>query len=61
MKQGFLIVNHGTMNSEIKEKTIGEFALSIGDRFEEALVAYAYTDQEVRSRLREAEASHTTR
>ena len=53
MRQGFLIVNHGTLNNEIKDRTITEFALSVSDRFEDAIVTYAYTDQEVRQRLRE--------
>ncbi len=53
MKQGFLIVNHGTLDNEVKDKTIGEFALSVGDRFEDAVVSFAYTDQDVRRKLRE--------
>ena len=53
MKQGFLIVNHGTIDNEVKDKTIGEFALSVGDRFEDAVVSFAYTDQDVRRKLRE--------
>ena len=53
MKQGIIIVNQGTMNNEVHEKTIKDFALSISDRFEDALVEYVYTDQDIRRRLRE--------
>lgn len=54
MKQGFLIVNHGTVDKDARVRTIDEFMLSIGDRFEEAEIACAYTDGEVRKKLREA-------
>ncbi len=53
MKQGIVVVNHGTANHEIREKTIDEFILSIGDRLEDAEIVCAYTNSDVRKILRE--------
>lgn len=53
MKQGILIVNHGTVLSDVRERTIDEMALSIKDRFEDAEVGLAFTDADVRRALRE--------
>ena len=53
MKQGILVVNHGTADYDARIRTIDEFMLSIGDRYEEADIACAYTDGEVRRKLRE--------
>lgn len=53
MKQGIIVVNHGTSDFEARHNTIEEFVLSIGDRFEDADIASAYTDGEVRKKLRE--------
>ena len=53
MKEGIIVVSHGTVNLEARQRTLDEFVLSIGDRFEEADIACAYTDGEVRKALRE--------
>ena len=53
MKRGIIVVNHGTTDLETRGRTIEDFMLSIGDRFEEAEVIPAYTDGDVRKRLRE--------
>ena len=39
MKQGIIVVNHGTSDFEARHNTIEEFVLSIGDRFEDADIA----------------------
>ena len=54
MKQGVIVVNHGTMNYDIRQKTIDEFILSIGDRIENADIVSVYTDGDVRRGLRES-------
>ena len=53
MKDGIIVVNHGTVNLEARQRTLDEFVLSIGDRFEEADIACAYTDSNVRKALRD--------
>ena len=53
MKQGIIVVNHGTSDFEVRRNTIEELVLSIGDRYEDADIASAYTDGEVRRKLRE--------
>ncbi|MBO4864285.1 MAG: sirohydrochlorin cobaltochelatase [Eubacterium sp.] len=53
MKQGIIVVNHGTTDLETRQRTIEDFMLSIKDRFEDADVIAAYTDGDVRKRLRE--------
>ena len=53
MKQGIIIVNHGTMDSEVRSRTLDDFAYSISDRIPEADVVCVYTNGEVRKGLRE--------
>ncbi|MCR5105364.1 MAG: sirohydrochlorin cobaltochelatase [Eubacterium sp.] len=53
MKQGIIVVNHGTVNLQAKQRTIDEFVLSIGDRMEDAEITCAYTDSNVRKAFRE--------
>ena len=59
MKQGIIVVSHGTLDMDVKTRTIDEFALSVGDRFEEAEVVHVYTDPEVRKKLREETGENT--
>ena len=42
MKQGIIVVNHGTSDFEARHNTIEEFVLSIGDRFEDADIAIKF-------------------
>ena len=53
MKEGIIVVSHGTVNLEARQRTLDEFVLSIGDRFEDADITCAYTDSNVRKALRE--------
>ncbi len=53
MKEGIIVVNPGTMNSDIHTRCIEELVLSIKDRLEDAEVVHVYTNGDIRKRLRE--------
>ncbi len=53
MKQGIVVVSHGTADQEARQRTLEDFMLSIGDRLEEAEIVSAFTDSDVRRMLRE--------
>ena len=53
MKQGIIVVNHGTVDQDVRARSIDDFVLSIGDRLEEADIVSVYTDGDIRRRLRE--------
>ena len=53
MKQGVIVVNHGTADYDVRQRTIDDFVLSIGDRLETADIVSVYTNGEVRRQLRE--------
>ncbi|MCR5214228.1 MAG: sirohydrochlorin cobaltochelatase [Eubacterium sp.] len=53
MKEGIIVVNHGTMNGQVHTRCIEELVLSIKDRLEEAEVIHVYTDGNIRKKLRE--------
>lgn len=53
MKQGIIVVNHGTVDQDVRVRSIDDFVLSIGDRLEEADIVSVYTDGDIRRRLRE--------
>ena len=54
MKQGIVVVSHGTADYEVRLRTIEDFALSIGDRMEDADIVSAYTNGDVRRAIRES-------
>ena len=43
MKQGIIVVNHGTVDQDVRTRSIDDFVLSIGDRLEEADIVAVYT------------------
>ena len=53
MKEGIIVVNHGTLNHEVRLRCIEEFVLAIGDRLEDAEIMFVYTDGDIRRKLRE--------
>ena len=53
MKQGIIVVNHGTVDQDVRTRSIDDFVLSIGDRLEEADIVAVYTDGDIRKQLRE--------
>ena len=53
MKQGIVVVNHRTVDIEMRLRTIDDFVLSIGDRIEDADIVSAYTNSSVRKEIRE--------
>ena len=53
MKQGIIVVNKGTADYEVRNRTLDEFVLSIGDRLEDAEISLVFTDGEIRKNLRD--------
>lgn len=53
MKQGIIVVNKGTADYEVRNRTLDEFVLSIGDRLEDAEISLVFTDGDIRKNLRD--------
>ncbi|MCR5542788.1 MAG: sirohydrochlorin cobaltochelatase [Eubacterium sp.] len=53
MKQGIVLVSHGTLDQDIRLRTIDDFMLSVGDRLPDAEIVCAFTNSDVRRMLRE--------
>ena len=54
MKQGIVVVNHGTADMDVRLRTIEDFVLSIGDRMEDSDIVSAFTSGDVRKAIRES-------
>ena len=52
---GILIATRGTLNEEARKNCLEELRLSILDRFDEAEVDFAYTDELIRKHIKEKE------
>ena len=53
MKKGFLIVSRGTLDEDVRSRYLRELELHVEERFENAILKRAFTNGEIRRKLRE--------